>query len=69
MFNSLKQALLLSASFFKIKLNIFLDTLIQKIFFQIIKINNFRDDLTDISAKKEALLAAYAQETPPSELA
>ena len=33
----------------------FLDTLIQKIFFQIIKINNFRGDLTDISAKKEAL--------------
>ena len=38
------------------KLNIFfLDTLIQKIFFQIMKINNFRGELTYSSAKKEAL--------------
>ena len=44
-----------SASFFKIKLNYFLDTLIQILFFQIMKINNFRGDLNDISAKKEAL--------------
>ena len=33
----------------------FLDTLIQKIIIYIIKLNNFRGDLTDISAKKEAL--------------
>ena len=33
-----------------------LDTLIQKIFFYIMKINNFRGELTDNSAKKEALL-------------
>ena len=46
----------ISASFFKIKLNIMLDTLIQKIFFEIIKINNFRGELTDNSAKKEALI-------------
>ena len=37
-----------------------MDTLIQKRFLQIIKIINFRGELTDISAKKEAL--AY---TPP----
>ena len=35
--------------------NFFMDTLIQKIYFQITKINNFRGDLTDISAIKEAL--------------
>ena len=46
-----------SASFFKIKLNILLDTLIQKIFFEIIKVKKFRGELTDNSAKKEALLA------------
>ena len=34
----------------------FLDTLIQKIFIYIIKIIIFRGELTDISAKKEALL-------------
>ena len=34
-----------------------MDTLIQKIYFQIIKINNFRGELTDNSAKKEALAA------------
>ena len=33
-----------------------MDTLIQKIFFQIMKIINFRGDLTDNSAKKEALV-------------
>ena len=32
-----------------------MDTLIQKICFEIIKINNFRGELTDKSAKKEAL--------------
>ena len=33
----------------------FLDTLIRRIFFQIMKINNFRGELTDTSAIKEAL--------------
>ena len=33
----------------------FLDTLIQKIFLQIINMYIFRGELTDISAKKEAL--------------
>ena len=35
--------------------NFFLNTLIQNIFFKIMKLNFFRGDLTDISAKKEAL--------------
>ena len=39
-----------SEVFFKIKLNVFLDTLILKLFFKIIKIPNFRGDLSDISA-------------------
>ena len=34
----------------------FLDTLIQYIYFKIIKINNFRADLSGVSAKKEALV-------------
>ena len=33
----------------------FLDTLIQKMFLQIMKINNFRSDLTDFSASEEPL--------------
>ena len=33
-----------------------MDTLIQKRCFEIIKINNFRGELTDISARKEALV-------------
>ena len=49
------EASLTSASFFKTKLIFFLDILIQKTFLYIMKINNFRSDLTDISAKKEAL--------------
>ena len=44
-----------SASFFKIIF--FLNALIQKRFFYIMEINNFRGDLTDIPAKKEALPA------------
>ena len=44
-----------SASIFKIKLNIFLDTLIQNFFLKIMTIINFRGDLTDNSSKKEAL--------------
>ena len=42
--------------FFKIKLKIFLDTLIVKKYFFIIKINNFRGDLSDISAKTATLV-------------
>ena len=42
-----------SVSVFKIKSNVILDTLIQKVFFQRMKIHNFQDDLTDISAKKK----------------
>ena len=45
----------------------FLDTLIQKIFFQIMKITIFRGEVTDISAIKEALAqcsAASASEAP-----
>ena len=46
---------MITASFFKFKLNIFLDTLIQIFFITIIKLIIFRAELTDISAKKEAL--------------
>ena len=38
----------------------FLDTLIQTIFFVEMKINNFQGDLTDDSAKKEALVITEA---------
>ena len=41
--------------FFKIKQNLFFDTLTLKIRFFARKINNFRGDLTDSSAKKAAL--------------
>ena len=45
-----------SASVFKIKEeHVFLDTLIQKIFFWLEKINNVQGELTDVLAKKEAL--------------
>ena len=48
--------MLISASVFKNTQNIFLDTLIREMFFKkIMKINDFRDDLIDISAKTEAL--------------
>ena len=43
---------------FQILIKSFLDTLSQKKFFQILKMNNFRSDLTDISARKEALAHA-----------
>ena len=36
-----------------------MDTLIEKIFFKIVRINIFRVELTDISAKKEALVVRY----------
>ena len=44
-----------SEGFFKIKSNDFLDTLILNIFFDIIKTNNFRGDLSDISGEKTSL--------------
>ena len=44
-----------SEAFFEIKLNCFLDTLLLKIFFFMIKINNFRGDLSDRSAKTATL--------------
>ena len=40
--------------FFKIKQHFF-DTLIKRMFFQIMKINNFRGDLSDISANQKPL--------------
>ena len=44
---------------FQNQIKYFLDTVIQKTFFKIIKINNFLGDLTDISAKQEALDIRY----------
>ena len=44
-----------SASDFKLKLLLFSDTLIQKILYKMVKIQFCRGELTDISAKKEAL--------------
>ena len=46
----------ISEVFFQNYIICFLDTLIQKMCFLITKINIFRGELTDISAKKEALL-------------
>ena len=46
-----------SEAFFKIKLLLFLDTLILQIHFLIAKINYFRGDLSDISAKKATQMA------------
>ena len=48
--------LISSASVFKSIQNVFSDTLIQKWFFLENKIDDFRDDVTDISATKESLL-------------
>ena len=42
--------------FFKTKLHIFLDTLIVKIHFLIIKINNFPGDLSNVSTKTATLV-------------
>ena len=42
--------------FFQNKIKYFFDTFSQKIFCQVIKINNFRGELTNISDKKETLL-------------
>ena len=49
-----------SASVLKIN-KVFSDTLIRKSFFKIMKINNFRGDFTDISAKKEALMRGFVR--------
>ena len=46
-----------SAFVFKIKYHVFLDTLSQKIFFLDMRIDNFKGDLTDISAQKEPLVS------------
>ena len=50
---------------FQNKIKHFLDTLIQKLFLQIMKMNKFRGDLTDISAKTKPLLctAVFPQKT------
>ena len=53
-----------SEVFFKIKLNVFLGTLILNIFFQIIEINNFRGDLSDTSAKISSLYMFITFLTP-----
>ena len=42
--------LLVSTSVFRIENNVFLDTFIQKLFLYIIKINNFRGDITNLSS-------------------
>ena len=44
--------------FFKIKLFIYLDTMILQILFLIVKINILLGDLSDISAKKTTLLGS-----------
>ena len=43
------RAVCTSEAFFKINSNVFLDTLIQKIFFMIVNINNLWDDLSNVS--------------------
>ena len=45
-----------SEAYFKIKLTVFLDTSILKVFLKIIKTIDFRGDLSDISAKKTSLI-------------
>ena len=50
-----------SASDFKIKQNIFLDTLIQIFFLKIMKMTNVGGDLTDVSAEKEALCSTMSE--------
>ena len=55
-FSALNSPVCTSASVFTFILIMFLDTLIQKMFSEIMKINNFHGDLTNSSAKKEALV-------------
>ena len=50
-----------SAVVFKIKCIYFLDTLILKIIFLITKLNNFRGDLSDISAKTATLIIGHCK--------
>ena len=45
-----------SEAFFKIKFSLFWDALILKVYFLIVKIINFRGDLSDISATTATLL-------------
>ena len=45
-----------SEVFFQNQIDLFMDTLILKIIFLIIKLNNFRGDLRDISAKTATLV-------------
>ena len=53
-----------SEVFFKIKSILFLDTLILQIYFLIIKINNFRGDVSDISAETATLVVRVLIEHP-----
>ena len=46
----------ISEAFYKIKLNVLLDTLIPKNILKIIKIYNFQGGLSDISANKTSLI-------------
>ena len=58
----------ISAYFFKIK-PFFWDNFIQKIFLSIVKINYFRSDLTDVSAKTKPLVCiGFTQYRPLSEI-
>ena len=50
-----------SPSFFKIKSNIFLDTMIQERIFSIMKIITFWGNLINITANKEALLTVHLE--------
>ena len=54
----------ISSSFLNIKQMLFLDTLI-RFFFKIMKINNFRGELTDISAEKVTLKGNTSLSTIP----
>ena len=49
------------------KIKYFLDTLIQKRFFLIKKINNLQGELTDVSAKKEAQCMAWRESLSASD--
>ena len=55
--------------FLQNEIKCFMDTLIQKIIFQIMKINNFQGDLTNILAIKEALVCTCSLVKGDSDLA
>ena len=57
-----------SEVFFQNLIIYFLDTLILYLIFLIIKINNFRGDLSDISAKTATLSAGDQQVQPEGQL-